>query len=518
MLSRTQRRYRDQHKKNAAEGIEEKKKKANPWLYGGSVVILIVIVVTFVGTPAIRGGSGSLGGIVFGTYAGRDITYLQGNYFAQQRLLIGERAQAQGEALDNPNTYYQVWRQAYLETVRHTAILSEAATGGLYVSDDAVDQALIHYGPYQENGQFSEQRYRRASAQDKFATRQLFREQLTQDQYLADTVTGVLTSKAAAESFRSMASPERTFNYVTFPFGDYPNEKIVEYGTENAARFSRIRISRILLTGGQNEARSIKGRLDADPLRFEEIAKASSKDAFAASGGSMGWQYRYDLELDFDKAEPVDAILALRQGEISAPLEGKYGWMIFRCDEAMLPIDPTREEDRQTIRTYLDRYEAGLVQDYFLERAKAFVLRARTEGLAQTASADGLIVDTTSSFPMNYQNIFYLKGVQPQDQAGTGGTNPLADALYSEEFFTQAFSLGMGEISEPVVLGDKVVVLALRGEQGAADTDLDLMDDYYRYLSQQSLAADLESVLLDEDRFVDRFDQTYEQYLAPSGS
>jgi peptidyl-prolyl cis-trans isomerase D len=516
MLSRAQRRYRDKQKKSTGEVMEEKK-KSNPWLYGGSIVILILIVVTFVGTPTFR-NSGSGGGVSFGSYSGKDIVYAPGNYFSRQRELIGEQAQASGEATDNASIYYQIWREAFNSTLRHTAIMAEADSGGLYVSNDAVDKALIHYGPYQENGQFSESRYNRASTAEKYATRQLYREELIQQRYVEDTVSGLLESKAEKEKLAAMASPERAFSYVTFLFASYPQEKVVEYGAANAAKFSRVKVSRILVKTGKKEAESIKERLKADPLRFEEIAKASSKDSYAAGGGAMGWQYRHDLEREFKAPETVDAVMALKQGEIGDPLEGSFGWMIFRCDEPAIAIDMTLEEDRQTVRTYLDRYEAGLVQDYTLERAKTFVSRARQAGFDKTAAADGLGVDVTNYFPLNFQNVFVLKPVQPANQATSGAATPLSDALYSEEFFKAAFTIRAGEVSEPVVLGNAVVALSLKDERDAQATDLDIMDDYYTYFAQQATSADLEAQLLDPTKVVDKFDEMYLKYLAPKES
>jgi parvulin-like peptidyl-prolyl isomerase len=517
MLSRAQRRHREKQKKTTSEALVEKK-KANPWLYAGSVLILVVIVVTFVGSPAVRSANSGMGGLVFGSYAGKDINYIPGNYFARQRELIGEQAKASGEATDNPSVYYQIWRQAFTETLRHVAILTESDQGGLYLSDDAVDKALITYGPYQENGQFSESRYNRASTAEKYATRGLFREELTQSRYVEDTINGLLKSKAETEKLTAMASPERSFSFVSFAFTDYPQEKVVEYGSANAARFSRIKVSRILVKSGKKEADSIKARLQADPLRFEEIAKASSKDSYAAGGGAMGWQYRYDLEREFAKPETADAVVLLKQGEIGEPLEGSFGWMIYRCDDPAIAIDMSLEEDRVTVRTYIDRYEAGLVQDFTLQRAKDFVSRARQDGFAKTAKASALTVDATTSFPLNYQNVFILKPVQSESQGASGAAIALADALYSEEFFTAAFTIREGEVSEPVVLGQAVVVLSLRSERDASASDLEIMEDYYAYFAQQAAAADLEAQLLDPSKVVDKFDETYLQYLAPKDS
>jgi peptidyl-prolyl cis-trans isomerase D len=525
MLSRAARRYKDRNQKSTAEVLEQRH-KSNPWLYGGSVVILIIIVVTFVGSPAVRNAQGASGGLVFGSYAGKEISYMPGNYFARQRELIGEQAQASGEATDNASVYYQIWRQAFQETVRHFAITMRGETARLYVSQDAVDGAVIRYGPYMENGAFSETRYRRASEADKFATRQLFREQLVQQQFLQDTISGVLSSKPEGEKLAAMASPERSFDLITMAFTAYPDDKVVEYGKANAAKFARMKVSRILVKSGKKEADAIKTRLASDPLRFEEIAKTSSKDSYAAGGGAMGWQYRYDLDLDFDKTDVVDKILALKQGEIGDPIEGKFGWLIYRCDEPTISIDMGLQEDRTTVRNYLERYEAGTVQDYTLQQAKAFVSKAREKGFAKAAAEDKLTVETTDYFPMNYQDVFVMKPVQVAPKtttvSATTSASPastaLADALYSLDFFKAAFTVKKGEVTEPVVLGQAVVVLVLKDEREAPATEVQTMPDYYAYFEQQAVATDLETELVDSGKLVDTFDATYLRSVAPQTS
>ncbi|HKL21436.1 MAG TPA: hypothetical protein VJ904_06490, partial [Tichowtungia sp.] len=46
----------------------------NTWLYIGSVVILIIVVVTFIGAPVVTSATGSTRP-VFGRYAGEEILY-----------------------------------------------------------------------------------------------------------------------------------------------------------------------------------------------------------------------------------------------------------------------------------------------------------------------------------------------------------------------------------------------------------------------------------------------------------
>jgi parvulin-like peptidyl-prolyl isomerase len=263
---------------------------------------------------------------------------------------------------------------------------------------------------------------------------------------------------------------------------------------------------------------ALSTRLKTDPLQFEEIAKTNSKDSFASAGGAMGWQHYYELALDFDKTDAVDKIIALKQGEISEPLEGKFGWMIFRCEEAAVPINTALEEDRKAVRSYLDRYEAGTVQDYALQKAKDFVSRARQEGFSKTAAALKLTVDATSYFPMNYQNVFILKPVQSGSGAKTTGATALGDALYSEEFFKGAFSIKSGEVSEPIVLGQAVVVLSLKDERAVSESDATFMSDYHTYFAQQSDGADLDAKLMDQTKLVDKFDETFQKYLTTSSA
>ena len=515
MLSRAQRRFRDRVKKTGAEATEEKR-RGNPIVYGGGMVILLIIAVTFIGTPAVRQSSGR-GGIVFGSFAGKDIAYIPGNYFAMQRELIGEQAQASGEAVDNAGVVYQIWREAFNNAVRHTAVLLDAERSGLSVSRDSVSKAIYDYGPYQENGKFSESKWRRASASEQQSTWTYYQEQLIEQRYFEDVIVDLRRSTAESDKLLAMASPERRFSYVAFALEEYPDSKIVEYAAANAQKFSRIKISRILVKAGQSEAESIDTRLKADPLKFEEIAKTNAGDSYASAGGAMGWQYYYELALDFDTTAPVDAIFALGQGQISDPLQGKYGWMIFRCDEAPVAIDTTQEEGRTTVRTYLERYEAGTIQDYALELARSFVSRARQEGFTKTAATDRLTVDSTSWFPLNYQNVFSLKPVESSTGAKSAGATALADALYSEDFFRAAFGIKRGEVTDPVVLGQAVLVLTFDDERSVPESDAGYMSDYYAYLAQQADAADLEASLMDPTKLKDRFDETYQTYLVSSG-
>ena len=84
------------------EGKDPKQRSSfqrHPFLYIFSVVVLVIIVVTFVGAPAVTSMSPS-SRLVFGSYAGQEITYRPGNFFARQYESIAQGIRARGSDLD----------------------------------------------------------------------------------------------------------------------------------------------------------------------------------------------------------------------------------------------------------------------------------------------------------------------------------------------------------------------------------------------------------------------------------
>jgi len=508
MLSREFRRLRDK-KKEKTETIVDKKRESHPFLYAFSVVILVIIVVTFVGTPAIR--SGSMGGrISFGSYKGKPIEYYPGNYFSQQKDLLAEQLRQAGEKEDLEVQAYKVWRGAFDQAVFHTAMMVEAGQAGVWVSEDRVDKALIQSGPYTLDGKFSEEKYRSASAAERFATRKLFREQLIQEQFLQDVFSGERTSGKEKGFFKEMMSLERRFSLASFPFSGYPEAEVLSYARDNRERFSKIKVSRILIKSSEADAGEVLKKLKARNSTFEELARAHSKDAYAEKGGDMGWRYFYDLQNDFESPQPVQAILKLKEGELSPVLKTRYGWTIFRCDSQAVELDQAAPEAVKTVKDYLMRYEKGKVEDYFQKQAQGFAVLAREKGFLEACKRQSLTPVATDFFPINYQTLFFLTPARAKDPS----TN-LSQASFSQDFFEAAFSLKPDQISDAVLLEDQVVVLKLDEERKTPEDQLALADDYFRYFAGQGLQADLQNILLNSENLVDNFNAAFYEHIFP---
>ena len=498
---------RTQKKKN--ETSAGKKKDTHPFLYAFTIGILILVVVTFVGLP-VASKIGRSGRLVFGSYEGKDIVYTPGNYFAKQRVQIGEQIRQGGESDSIQVQTYKVWRGAFDRTVLHTAILIETAKSGIWVSEDRVDKAIIKSGPYTINGKFSEEKYKDTPNSEKFETRKYFREQLLQDQYMTDFLGFLHSGKPEKTFFKSMANPERSFNFVTFPFTQYPDNEVESYGEKNNSLFKKIKISRILIKSKESDALEIKNKLNNKVSSFEELAKTYSKDSYATKGGDMGWQYFYQLKDDFNSEKGINTVFNMKEGQISNVIKGKFGWMVFRCNSPAIQPNFKNKDTLDTVRKYIMRYERGKVEDYFTTLADKFVKTADKSSFMDACGTLNVMPFMTEYFPLNYQNIFSYKPVSAK-----GGKPSLTTANYSKEFFTTAFSLKKGQISKPVLLDDQVLVLELSGEKKTDDSENQILDIYYDYYVRNTNETDLQTYLTDPKKLIDHFNETFYKYIAP---
>ena len=96
-----------------------------------------------------------------------------------------------------------------------------------------------------------------------------------------------------------------------------------------------------ILVATEDEAKAIKAELDGG-ADFAAIAKEKSTDrGSAAAGGELGWFGVGMMVKPFE-----DAVIALKAGETSAPVESQFGWHIIRLNEVRTAAKPTIEDVR----------------------------------------------------------------------------------------------------------------------------------------------------------------------------
>ena len=401
-------------------------------------------------------------------------------------------------------------RQAFQRAAYRVAVLAETASAPLAVSEERIDGELIRSGPYVIGGVFSEERYDATPASQRKVNRRLVEEQLLERQYFSD-LTAVHTSSQAVAFFRDMASVERRFRVAAFRFAELPQTELQRFGEDHGALFRRIKLSRILMRDG-DQAEDVLRRLDDGSATFEALARLFSVDDLAA-GGEVGWRYYYDLERDFDGSEAVEAIFALASGEHTEVLTSRFGEVIYRADADMVAPDFAGEEVLAAVQDYLQRYERGFIEDFYAAQAVQFQQNAQADGFVAAAEALGLATFESDFFPINFQNLIAVSRVRAADSDVLSASESLQSAPFHEEFFERAFTLAPGAVSQPVVLGDLILVLELLAERPAEEASLDRAESYYPYFVTGALDRAMNAQVFNTDRLIDNFEQGYLNFL-----
>lgn len=503
MASRDIRRAKAKKGATVSESIAQRR-RMHPVTYVLVVLVTVFAIVAFILLP-MYGRTSTAGHIVFGTWDRKEIAWYPGGYFDRQREAYARQAQESESTASVESQLYSIWYQAFQATAWHVAALTQARRAGVELSKDALDEDLLTYGGYlDENGRFSEQRYRATPVSERVATREQRSEELLAARYLTDVTTAIRTGSREKAFFSAMAATERKFSFVRWEFSAFPDEEVRKYALANASKFRKAKLSRITVAS-EREAKQLVSRLADGTTSFADLAKAHSRDAYASAGGDMGWQYAYALEPDLEDKTRVAEVLALSAGEVSEPLKGPFGWTLYRCDSEVVDADPSDEAVLKDVRGYLTSYEKGKIEDWFTERAGKFARRAAESGFAAAAREAGLAVAETGYFPINLANTFLLSPVTavPEEAAP-------ASAAYSEEFFYRAFSLAKDQASsQPIVLDDQVVVLKVADERPIGADKAAMLDQVLSYLANQSLQSDLEQELMNDTRLKSDFDETF---------
>ncbi len=494
------------------ERVEEAGKRWHhkPVIWTISLIILIVIVVTFIGGP-LAGKLGASGQVIFGKYGSEVIDLRPGNYLTRQRNLIAEQLGGEyGDQTSFDLVVYQIWKGAFERTVIHTAILHDFNESGMHITESRVDLALTSYPGYLTNGVFDEDKYRQTSNIEKHSNRDLVEEELIHSQYTSDVLASQKVSSHELEFIKSMGTPERKFRYVTISMDAYPNDRLTDYGETHAKLFQKISISRILIRSSAEDAQNLRNQIEADQAIFGELAGAHSQDAFANSGGEMGELWYHELRADFANLGDLDNLFSLPDGTISEvlPMSGD-SWAIFRIDSSSSPIDLKSSEDLEEALSYMKRYEKGMLEDYLIEEGYRFSTTAFSTSFEAASVSLERPYFSTGFFPINYGNLSFRNNPFMKQIADEAGNPILPGASSNLAFFKRAFSIKPGEVSEPLILNNEAVILQLIEERDVPEDELSLLELFYPYASQQWKEQQLVDLFLHSDQLEDNFNAAF---------
>lgn len=496
---------------NSARSEFIRRFKANPFIFIGTVVILIIVVIAFVLVPAIVPNA-ELGGapdLTFGFYNKAPINYVPGGYFAQVQETLARYQQSSINDSNYQLMSYQIWRAAFEETVIHTGILQEMEAAGYAPPAEVVDREVAQLPMFQENGRFSAARYQELDNNTRLTLWRQVRESIAEEYYKAD-VTGLLKPSQEGAFISRMASPQRTFDMTAFSIDDYPDSEITAYAGENADLFRVTHFSKITVNSSEREARQILDSIKAGTTTFEDAAKTHSQDSYAEKGGDMGIKLAYELTVEAPAAEDRETLLALGKGEYSDLIKLDSGWAFFRVEDIPYPADTGDSATLEKVRSYIREFERGRMEDWTIARAEEFIAQAAESGFDGAVIERSLEKRSFGPVPVNYGEVDLFTTL------GSFSVGEISGASSDENFWRTAFSTPLDTLSSPLVLGNNVLVLFPREESGADESASRNIESLLSsYWLSSNAEQTIRSFFLNNEKLEDRFFETFLRYFWP---
>lgn len=184
------------------------------------------------------------------------------------------------------------------------------------------------------------------------------------------------------ESFKlrllEMYAPEEVLRYEVGNRISVSDAEIEAYYAENPERFALedvVTVREIVLlaeTDAQKDARRSEAEQIVERARagedFAELATELSEAGTKAEGGLLGEQRRGDLS-----AQLEEVAFGLEEGEVSDPIETRYGFHILRVETSVVDEQLMLDDARERLREFLEdqRYQEDLTTFRKKMRAEA---------------------------------------------------------------------------------------------------------------------------------------------------
>ena len=125
-----------------------------------------------------------------------------------------------------------------------------------------------------------------------------------------------------------------------------------------------------ILVASEDEAKAIKADIDAG-ADFAATAREKSTGPSGPNGGQLGWFGTGAMVPSFEAA-----VIALREGEVSEPVQTQFGWHVIILNETRTPEQPTLEDVRAELEAEVrtnavDTYIADLTSAADIDQAGA---------------------------------------------------------------------------------------------------------------------------------------------------
>jgi len=477
--------------------------KTHPFLFIGTLVVLVIVIVAFVLVPAIvPGEAGSAGELIFGYYNKTPIKYVTNNYFYQVQQSLYQSQRPDPDDPNFMNVMAGIWRQSFEEAAVRIAILDEMKQAGFIAPENVVDREMAELPMFQENGRFSSAKYRALDNSTRMNLWKQVQESYILQTYISDL--GNIKSSANEVSFiASMASPRRSFDLAVFPLNSYPDSEVASYVQSNPEKFAVVNLSKITISSGEREGHQILDSIKNGTTTFEEAARNYSVDWAAERGGDMGIVMGFELDYEITDEKTRSSVINMPKGGLSDLIRNNSGWAIYRVNETVRPADLNDSSEKTKVKSYLMGFMRGMTEDWVISSAEKFCDQVRESGFNSAIAANGLTKKSFGPLPMNYGNFAMLSSIR------SSGVPELEEVGSNQFFWKAAFSTPLNSPSIPLVIGDNVIVLFPLEEMPAEEDEIEFIKAYYPYWMSSTIDDDFRQYFLLSKKMDDRFFDTF---------
>ena len=430
-----------QQQKEKKNTVEERRAHS-PVLYWGTVVTLVLIVITFVIGPVF--GSGYAKSISLGKAAGKTI-YFDENFGYAWESYERNLAAAYGVDLQNAPDYMRsqlrvsAFQGAFFMTAYENFIESILDKSGIVATSQKAEPDPVaqkeSLKAYKELS--DKQRQTQIDGVKKEYLSMTFREDLALIPEIRDFETSFLNEKAFPQ--------KRTLRYLQIDEESLPDSYFIEYASQSDKinLFTQLSFRKILVST-ETEMEFLLDEIEKDPEGFSRLAEDSTIDT---DGGKETTLYFYELLNQFGTENETEflKLTALKTGELSEVIKTEYGYLLFQITKESVPADLENDEIVTEIRDYIAYNDSDAAAAFVTDLTSAAADAAAAEGLTQAAETLGLTVLTTRPFAVNVNGLAEIGRIQNED-----GEDVLNSVYGDESFFKAVFTAETNKVAETV--------------------------------------------------------------------
>ena len=438
----------------------------------GASIILIICFIAFVLPSSLSRATQQQEGLVFGKYNGKKISYEYGSDFTEFLSQYAQMYRNQGQDITSSNQY-TIYSYAFNSTVVKYAQEDALKAAGYEVPQDSINLQLKNYFK-DSDGKFSMKAYKQADPSYIDNLTKSIKASLYTGRYYDDyfgttfgkkTIFGLKSPKAETEFLDSFGQEKRAFKMVTFDTGNYPEEEQLKYGKANPDKFTKYDMS-IITVDDKDTANKVISRISKGQITFEDAVSEYSENNYSNTEGKLTSKYQYQIENILNDKSDISTLANLSVGSVSPVIQTTTGYSIFKANAATTQPDFENDEVKSTVSNYITSYESGIVEDYFIAQANMFKSEAAASSFDDACTKLGKEKKEVAPFPLNYGNTSVTGSVDTS-------IDGLRGADTNENFLTAAFKLKLNEYSEPLVVGDYVIVIQYTSSENSEINDDD---------------------------------------------